>query len=136
MNNSQEQPKIKSYKIEVGDTIKVTKKIVNGYTFYTTRVPQKNIDGKTEFFSKYLQFKKDVQIVDGERITIKRMMENLRKNPRDPFNPISSLMILDFDKEKTEDKAEQEAIDEYKSYVNILQDDRDYFSDNNDSFLD
>ena len=32
--------------------------------------------------------------------------------------------------EKTEDKAEQEAIDEYKSYVNILQDDRDYFSDN------
>lgn len=134
MNNNQQFKKMKTYKIEVGDTIKVYKKIINGYTFYTVRVPQLNMNGQTQYFNKEIGFKKGVQIANGEYITIKSMVENIRKNEKDPFHPISSLVILDFEKKESEDKFEQEAINEYKSYVDILQDDRDYYSSISDEF--
>lgn len=126
MDNKQEEKKSRTYKIEVGDKIKVYKKTVNGMTFHNTRVKQKKIDGEIDYFVKQLQFKKGVNVANGETIQIKRMFENLRKNPKDDFNPISSLMILEFDRIKSGDEEEQSAIDEYKSYVDLLQEENEY----------
>lgn len=134
MDNNSEEKKSRSYKIEVGDKIKIHRKDINGRPIYSTRVKQKLLDGTMRYFSKTLNFKSDVNIVDGEIILIKKMFENIRENPKDPYNPIFSLFILDFDKIKSKSSEEEQAINEYKSYVEIMQDNRDYFSNDDIQF--
>lgn len=130
-NQEEEKKQHRVYKIEIGDKIKVYKKEINGTYIYSTRVMQKKMNGETKFFEKDLTFRKDANVSHEEVIIIKDMFENARENPRDPYHPIYSLMILDFEKVINEKKEEQDAINEFKTYVDILQDERDYL-DNED----
>lgn len=106
----------KPYKINIGDIILVRRREIKGIIFYCCSVKQRNYDGTSTYFYKRLKFKKGVELQDNTKIKINSMFENLIKNPKDEFNPIMNLMILDFD--IIEDKiSDDEALENYQDEI-------------------
>lgn len=107
----------KSHKVNVGDTIKVKRTEINGRMFYSTSVTQKQFDGTKKFYNKRLNFKKGVSVPNNTKIKIINMLENLFDNPKDPYNPLSILMITDFEIVKNNEQIEKEALEDYREDI-------------------
>lgn len=128
MDNEEKQRRV--YKIEEGDIITVYRQDFNNNIYYKAMISKKNQDGTKERFYKELHFKKDVLLEDKTVIRIISMFEDVRKNPKDSYNPIYNLFIKDF--EITERQDTVDAINEYK--LNTVLNDENINID--DNFLD
>lgn len=106
----------KPYKVNVGDTVVVRRREVKGIIFYCCSVKQRNYDGTMSYFQRRLKFRKGVEIKDNTRIKINSMFENLIKNPKDEYNPIMTLMIMDFEIIDEKDTA-NEALENYREDI-------------------
>lgn len=106
MENQEEEYII--YKVSTKNWHKVYKTSYNGKDFYKLLIVQKKYDGTTTSYYKPISFKKTLTPPqDGSVIRIKQGIENLYTNNIDKYNPISSILILDYElKENVEQKKE------------------------------
>lgn len=106
MKNQEEEYII--YKVSTKNWHKVYKTSYNGKDFYKLLIVQKKYDGTTTSYYKPISFKKTLTPPqDGSVIRIKQGIENLYTNNIDKYNPISSILILDYElKENVEQKKE------------------------------
>ena len=102
------------YKVMIGDKIRVFRKDYNGNTFYNVQITQKNYDGTVSKYYRPLTFKKGVEVANETDIIIKDMFENLRANKKDSYNPITALMITEFDTVERQEQLEQEALADFR----------------------
>lgn len=86
--------------------------------FYKIQVTQKNYDGIKSKWYKSISFRKGTEPIDttgnGIDIIIKRAFETLRENPKDPYNPISTIMIMEYENPKREEEVQNEALNEFR----------------------
>lgn len=96
------------YKVSTKNWHKVYKTSFKGKDFYKLLIVQKKYDGTTTSYYKPISFKKTLTPPqDGSVIRIKQGIENLYTNNIDKYNPISSILILDYElKENVEQKKE------------------------------
>lgn len=106
MENQEEEYII--YKISTKNWHKVYKTSFKGKDFYKLLIVQKKYDGTTTSYYKPISFKKALTPPqDGSVIRIKQGIENLYTNNIDKYNPISSILIIDYElKENVEQKKE------------------------------
>lgn len=106
MENQEEEYII--YKVSTKNWHKVYKTSFKGKDFYKLLIVQKKYDGTTTSYYKPISFKKTLTPPqDGSVIRIKQGIENLYTNNIDKYNPISSILILDYElKENVEQKKE------------------------------
>lgn len=106
MENQEEEYII--YKVSTKNWHKVYKTSFKGKDFYKLLIVQKKYDGTTTSYYKPISFKKTLTPPqDGSVIRIKQGIENLYMNNIDKYNPISSILILDYElKENVEQKKE------------------------------
>lgn len=106
MENQEEEYII--YKVSTKNWHKVYKTSFKGKDFYKLLIVQKKYDGTTNSYYKPISFKKTLTPPqDGSVIRIKQGIENLYTNNIDKYNPISSILILDYElKENVEQKKE------------------------------
>ena len=115
------------YKVEPGDNLVIYRQDINGISYYKAMVTKTNQDGTKSRFYKELRFKKGVEIANKTMIKVNDFFEDIRQNPRDKYNPIFSLVILDFEiVENPFDKTT--AISNYNNNQNNEIDDS-YFAD-------
>lgn len=115
------------YKIEPGDNLVVYRQDINGISYYKAMVTKTNQDGTKSRFYKEIRFKKGVAVANKTMIKVNDFFEDVRQNPRDKYNPIFSLVILDFNiMENPFDK--NTAISNYNNNQNNEIDDS-YFAD-------
>lgn len=115
------------YKIEPGDNLVVYRQDINGISYYKAMVTKTNQDGTKSRFYKEIRFKKGVAVANKTMIKVNDFFEDVRQNPRDKYNPIFSLVILDFEiVENPFDKSS--AISNYNNNQNNEIDDS-YFAD-------
>ena len=125
----QEEKKNKHpYKIMIGDKIRVFRKDYNGNTYYNVQITQKNYDGTVSKYYRPLTFKKGVEVANETDIIIKDMFENLRPNKKDSYNPITALMITEFDTVERQEQLEQEALADFRDNL----EENEYEIDNSD----
>ena len=91
----------KPYKVMPGDEIIVHRddivKDENQYTFYSVKFKKKTKDGKELWRKKNLVFDMDTDLLDGSTIKVLNFYEDSRENPKDKYNPIWLLRILDYE---------------------------------------
>ena len=114
MPKEKEKPK-HPYKVMIGDKIRVFRKDYNGRTFYNVAITQNNYDGTKSTYYRPLTFKKGVEVRNETDIIIRDMFENLRANKKDPYNPITALIITEFDTLERQEQIEQEALEDFRS---------------------
>ena len=115
------------YKIMIGDNIIVYRNDVNGNAYYKAMLTKTKQDGTKARFYKDLRFRNGVNLQNKTMIKINNMFEDVRENPKDKFNPIFSLVILDFEVvENPFDK--NTAINTYNSEINKEEIDDSYFA--------
>lgn len=102
------------YKLMANKKVRIFKSTWNDKDFYKIQVTQKNYDGTSDKFYKNVMFKKGVDLPNETDIIILEGYENLRKNPKDDYNPISTIMITKFELCENEEQAQQDAFDEYR----------------------
>jgi len=102
------------YKIMIGDKVRVFRKDYNGRTFYNVAITQNNYDGTKSTYYRPLTFKKGVEVANETDIIIRDMFENLRQNKKDPYNPITALMITEFDTIERQEQIQQEALADFR----------------------
>lgn len=105
------------HKVEAGRKIRVFKNTYNDRDYYRVQVKQKNYDGTEDIFYVPLQFKKGVELDNQTDIIIKCAYENMRKNPKDEFNPIYYLVVTDFEIVEREEQVQAQA---YKDFQDNL----------------
>lgn len=128
--DNQEQEYI-SYKINTKLTYKVYVNESYGKRFYKVLVTKKNVDGTKTKFYKQLNFVKCTPPENGEIIRIKKGFEDLYTNTKDPYNPISVIVVMDYEKEENQQVREEQA---YASYHEKLNESEEV--DIDESFLD
>ena len=102
------------YKIMAGNKVRIFKTTWNDKNFYKIQVSQKNYDGQVSKFYKTVTFKKGVDIPNETDIIIEEAYENLRENPKDSYNPISTLMITKFTQLENQEQTIQNAYDDFR----------------------
>lgn len=102
------------YKLMANKKVRVFKSTWNDKDFYKIQVTQKNYDGTSNKFYKNVMFKKGVDIPNETDIIILEGYENLRDNPKDSYNPISTIMITKFETCENQEQAVQDAYDEFR----------------------
>ena len=110
------------YKITAGKKIRVFKKEYNGRVYYNVQMQQKNLDETVVKYYRPVTFKKGVTLDDpdgkGIDIIIHKGFENLRPNAKDPYNPITTIMITDFEVVERQEQKEAEAYDMFQENLN------------------
>lgn len=102
------------YKISTKNWHKVYKTSFKGKDFYKLLINQKNYDGTTNNYYKPVSFKKTLTPPqDGSIIRVKKAIENLYTNNIDKYNPISTLLILDYELKEDEEQKKENAYDEF-----------------------
>ena len=102
------------YKIMGGKKFRVFKNTYNDKDFYKIQVSQKKYDGTVDKFYKPVMFKKGVELENESDIIIEEGYENLRKNPKDEYNPISTIMITKFTLCERQEQIEADAYADYQ----------------------
>ena len=102
------------YKVMIGDKIRVFRKDYNGRTFYNVAITQNNYDNTKSTYYRPLTFKKGVEVANETDIIIKDMFENLRHNKKDDYNPITALMITDFEIVERQEQIEKQALADFR----------------------
>ena len=105
------------YKIMPGKKYRVWKTTRNDVNYYKIQVTQKNYDDTSNKYYKNICFKKGVDIPNECDIIIKHGIENLRNNPNDPYNPVSTIMITDFEIIKSQEQKTKDALDEFNETI-------------------
>ena len=116
------------YKIVPNKKYRVFKRVFNDTSYYSIRVGQKNIDNKTEYFSIPIHFRSGVSLPTDSEIIIKRGVENLRANRLDKYNPIHSIMVLEYELIPNKVHEDKIALDDYKSTM-LEQQENDMYVD-------
>lgn len=110
------------YKITAGKKIRVFKKEYNGRVYYNVQMQQKNLDETVVKYYRPVTFKKGITLDDpdgkGIDIIIHKGFENLRPNAKDPYNPITTIMITDFEVVERQEQKEAEAYDMFQENLN------------------
>lgn len=115
----EKQPRI-YHKIEPDRKYRVWKKTYNDVDYYKIKVQQKNYDGTVDTFYQEIRFKKNVSVPNETDIKIKEAYENLRKNPKDEYNPISYLVITEFEKLESQEQIQKNALDEFNDVMDEI----------------
>ena len=126
------------HKIEPNRKVRVFSSNYQGRDYYKIQLTQKNYDGSEFKFYINVQFKKGVTLpnVDGKGtdIIIKKAYENFRPNPKDEYNPIMYLLIVDFEIKETQEQIEKEAYSKYQQNLYENENEGEVIID--DNFLD
>lgn len=104
-----------SYKIDTKHDYKVWVSEFNGKRFYKIQVVKTNSDGEKVKFYKQVKFASCKPVENGETIIIKKGFEDLYTNSKDPYNAISVIVILDYEKVK------DEVLEKEQAYANFQQ---------------
>ena len=112
-----------SYKIMAGRKYRVFKQTFdkNGSgdkVFYKIQMSQKMYDDTTKHWYKQVVFKKGVDLPNETDIIIHHAIENLRDNRLDKYNPVSYLMITDFEIVERQEQVEAQAYADYQNKLN------------------
>lgn len=106
------------YKISTKNWHKIYKSSHGGRDYYKILIVQKKYDGTQENFYKSVSFRKALTPPEnGSIIRIKRGIENLYTNNIDKYNPISSIIILDYELKEQE---EQKIANAYNDFSQCL----------------
>ena len=105
------------HKIVAGKKYRVWKKTVNDKDFYSIQAIQNNYDNTQDKFYLPIQFKKGIELPNETDIIIHCAYENLRKNPKDGYNPIHYLVVTDFETLKTQEQITEEALNDYNDTI-------------------
>ena len=126
MSNMEQEKKI-FYKIVEGKKYRVFKKRFNDNVFYNIQVTQKMYDGTVKKWYRPVTFKKGVELDDpdgnGIDIIIRCAYENLRENKKDEYNPITTLMVTDFELVERQEQIEAAAYKNYQENLNNEEED-------------
>lgn len=114
---SEEKEPIIYYKIMPNHKYRVWKTTKDDVNYYKIQVSQKNYDNTVTKFYKPICFRKGVDVPNQTDIIIKFGIENLRENPKDPFNPISTIMVSDFELYKSQEQQTKEALNEFNDFM-------------------
>lgn len=110
------------YKIQAEKKYRVFKKEFNGQTYYNIQMQQKNYDDTVSKYYRPVTFKKGVELDDptgtGVDIIIHSGFENLRPNKLDKYNPITAIMITDFEICEREEETKAKAFDDFQQNLN------------------
>lgn len=109
------------YKLMGGKKVRVWKNSFNDKDYYRIQVTQKQYDGQVDKFYKPVTFKKNVDVPNQSDIIIEEGYENLRVNPKDPYNPISTIMITKFTICESQEQIEANALDEFRENLNEIE---------------
>lgn len=127
MENNEENKGI-GYKIEAGKQYRLWRKDYNGRTYYNIQISQKNYDGTISKWYRPVTFKQGIELPNETDIVIKKAIENLRPNAKDPYNPITSLMILEYEESVNQEALEQQAYADFRENLGEADED-DYDPD-------
>ena len=105
------------YKIMSGRKYRVFRKDYNGFTYYNIQMKQQNKDDTISTYYKQVYFKKDIVLPNETDIIINKAVENLRENPKDKYNPISTLFVYDFTTVENEQQKQDLAYEEYRENI-------------------
>lgn len=106
------------YKIDTEHNYKIYKNTYGGKDYFQIMVEQKNFDGtKTKYYKK-VRFSKITPPENGDIIRIKWGFENLFPNKNDKYNPVSELMIMDYEKVENSEINENKAYQEFQTTLN------------------
>ena len=111
----EEQKRTRHYKVEAGDTIVIERVDVKEYTFYKVSLPKRINENQVLYFKKPILLPAGDSLPDGTRILVKDFFEEVRENPKDKYNPIWQLRILDY--EIIEDTPSNDIISEYNEMM-------------------
>lgn len=115
MDDKEEQGHI-GYKINGKSTYKVYVNEVNGKKFYKVAMKKKNCDDTETIFYRQLRFVKDCTPPEnGEIIKIWSAFEDLYVNNKDPYNPITVIVVQDYK------KVDNEVVNQEKAYEKFQQ---------------
>lgn len=104
------------YKINGKSTYKVYKNEVNGKTYYKVAMKKKNYDDTETIFYRQLRFVKGCTPPEnGEIIKIWSGFEDLYVNNKDPYNPITVIVVQDYK------KIDNEVVNQDKAYEKFQQ---------------
>lgn len=106
-----------SYKIMANRPYRVWRKEWNNKIYYNIQVSQTNYDGTISKWYRPITFKKGIEVPNETDIIIKKAVENLRPNAKDPYNPITALMILEFETVANQEQMEQQAYADYRANI-------------------
>lgn len=109
------------HKIEPDRKYRVWKKTYNDVDYYKIKIQQKNYDGTADTFYQEIRFKKGVSVPNETDIKIKEAFENLRKNPKDEYNPIFYLVITDFEILESQEQKTKNALDEFNDIMEEIE---------------
>lgn len=102
------------FKINTKNFFKVYKSSYNGKDYYKVMVTQKNYDETETKCYKTITFKKGLPIPEnGSLIRIKRGIENLYVKGNDIYNPMSTIIVLDYELKENEEQQKQNAYNEF-----------------------
>ena len=115
MDDKEQQGHI-GYKINGKSTYKVYVNEVNGKRFYKVAMKKKNYDDTETIFYRQLRFVKGCTPPEnGEIIKIWSGFEDLYVNNKDPYNPITVIVVQDYM------KVDNQVVNEEKAYEKFQQ---------------
>ena len=116
-----ERPYI-GYKIDTFHSYKVYVNETHGKKYYKVQVKKKNYDGTENIYYKQLRFVKCTPPEDGDIIKIVYAFEDLYTNNADKYNPISVLVIMEYENVENEAVTQEKAYDKFQKLVNENED--------------
>lgn len=105
------------YKIDTKHTYKVYVNESKGKKYYKVQIKKKNVDDTEVSFYKQLRFAKCTPPEDGEIIKIHKGFEDLYVNNIDKYNPISCIVVLEYEKVDNDIVNQQKAYDKFQESV-------------------
>jgi hypothetical protein len=108
-----ERPYI-GYKIDTKHTYKVYVNESNGKKFYKVQIKKKNYDNTEISFYKQLRFVQCNPPENGEIIKIIYGFEDLYVNNKDSYNPISVIVIMEYEKVDNPVVNQEKAYDKFQ----------------------
>jgi len=112
-----ERPYI-GYKINTNHTYKVYVNESNGKKYYKVQIKKKNYDGTENSFYKQLRFVKCTPPENGDIIKIIYGFEDLYVNNIDKYNPISVIVIMEYENVENEVVNQEKAYNKFQQILN------------------
>lgn len=110
----QDQEEYIGYKIDTRHSYKIYCNLSGGKKYYKVQVQKKNYDGTKINYYKQLRFAKCTPPEDGEIIRIKKAFEDLYTNNIDKFNPISVIVVLEYEKVENQQVQQEQALAKFQ----------------------
>lgn len=109
----QKEPFI-GYKVDCKHSYKVYVNQTNGKTFYKVAMKKKNYDNTETIFYRQLRFVKCQPPENGDIIKIKCGFEDLYVNEKDKYNPITVIVVMDYELVENEVVNQEKAYDKFQ----------------------